>query len=416
MTFQEFDLSPALLDGIDSMNFVEATPIQEKTIPPLLAGKDILGIAQTGTGKTAAYLLPIINRIYKGEFPSDELKAVIVVPTRELAIQIDRQVQGFAYFVGVSSMAIYGGTDGFVWEQQVRSLQRGVDIVIATPGRLLDLLNIKKTTIDKVRYLVIDEADRMLDMGFYEDILSIRKYLSTACQLALFSATMPPRINLLAEKLLSNPIRVELAISRPPESIKQYAAICYEEQKLPLLVSLLEKLNHLKRIVIFVSAKKKAMSITASLRSRGLGVDEMHSDLDQKQREVVLRSFKYGALNILVATDIVARGIDIADIEGVVNYDIPRDHEDYVHRVGRTARGVEGEGLAVTFVTDKERRVLDELQYFLGREIDLLPIPSAFGATPSYSFDLNSFHPKSKKKEKLYGSKRKKNRKEKRYQ
>lgn len=398
MTFQEFNFEPALMEGIDSMNFVEATPIQELTIPPLLNGKDLLGVAQTGTGKTAAYLLPIMNRIYKGEFPAHELKAVIVVPTRELAIQIDRQVQGFGYFVGISSMAIYGGTDGIVWEQQVRSLQRGVDIVVATPGRLIDLLNIKETTIHKAQYLVIDEADRMLDMGFYEDIITIRKQLASNCQLALFSATMPQKITLLADQLLSDPVKVELAISKPPESIKQYAYVCYESQKLPLVISLFEteKERAPQRTVIFVSSIKKALDIAPQLKKRGLNVAQMHSDLDQKQREEVLRNFKSGAIAVLVATDIVARGIDITDIETVVNFDMPRDNEDYVHRIGRTARGSSSEGTAITFVTDRERRSFDELQHFLGKSITLLSIPESLGDAPSYSYTPKSGNEKER--------------------
>lgn len=412
MTFQDFHFEPALLEGIDSMNFVEATPIQEYTIPPLLAGRDILGVAQTGTGKTAAYLLPIMNRIYQGEFPPHQLKAVIVVPTRELAIQIDRQVQGFGYFVGVSSMAIYGGTDGIVWEQQVRSLQRGVDIVVATPGRLIDLLNIKDTTIHKAQYLVIDEADRMLDMGFYEDIITIRKQLAQNCQLALFSATMPHKITLLAEQLLHDPVKVELAISKPPESIQQYAYICYESQKLSLVVSLFEKEKEepIRRTVIFVSSKKKALEIAPQLKRKGLNVEQMHSDLDQKQREEVIRNFKSGAIDVLVATDIVARGIDITDIEVVINFDMPRDNEDYVHRIGRTARGTDSKGLAITLVTDKERRAFDELQHFLGKEITLLPVPSLLGEAPQYHYNPSATSRSKKRSFHKGGSKKPSNR------
>lgn len=391
MEFNEFGFSSALLEGIDSMGFTEATPIQEQTIPPLLAGRDLLGIAQTGTGKTAAFLLPIMDRIYRGEFSNSELKAIVVVPTRELAIQIDRQVQGFGYFVDVSSIAIYGGTDGIVWEQQMRSLKRGVDIAIATPGRLIDLLNMGDTTIARVRYLVIDEADRMLDMGFYEDIITIRKQLAPDCQIAMFSATMPPKIDQLASKMLrTDAARVEIAISKPPEAICQQAFICFERQKLPLIVHFFQTQEQVKRTVIFVSTKRKALEITPRLKKKGFNVGQMHSDLEQTEREVVMRGFKSGDIDILVATDIVARGIDITDIDLVVNYDMPRDNEDYVHRIGRTARGNDRQGEAITFVTDNELKVFDHLQHFLGREIKRLPLPEELGEAPSYSYNPNS--------------------------
>lgn len=396
MTFHDFPFDPALLEGIDSMNFVEPTPIQEQTIPPLLEGRDLLGIAQTGTGKTAAYLLPIINRIYKGEFPGNELKAVVVVPTRELALQIDRQVQGFGYFVGVSSMAIYGGTDGIVWEQQMRSLREGVDIVIATPGRLIDLLNMGDTTIAKARYLVVDEADRMLDMGFQEDIQLIRSRLAKNCQIALFSATMPDKIRQLGKSMLKEPVIVELEIAKPPESIRQYAYVCYDNQKLPLLLHLFNDKIIAERTVVFVKAKKTALEITPKLNTLGFNIAQMHSDLEQQHREQVMRDFKAGKIDVLVATDIVARGIDIVDIESVVNFDLPRDHEDYVHRIGRTARGADSEGQAFTLVTDRELSTFDDLQYFLGKEIKLLTCPD-IGEVPSYSFDENK-KPTRKKK------------------
>lgn len=394
MTFDDFHFEPELLDGIDSMNYTDATPIQQQAIPPLLLGKDVLGIAQTGTGKTAAYLLPIMNRIFLGEFPNNKLKAVVVVPTRELALQIDQQIQGFGYYVGISSIAIHGGTDGFVWEQQVRSLQRGADIIVATPGRLIDLLNNKETTIGEARYLVIDEADRMLDMGFYDDIVTIRKQLAEDCQVALFSATMPKKIAQLANKMLRKPVRIEIAISKPPETIQQVAYVCYEAQKLSLIIELLGRTDEVKRTVIFVSSKKKATEITPKIRSKGIVVEQMHAMLEQKQREQVIRDFKSGYVKVLVATDIVARGIDIIDIEEVINYDMPRDNEDYVHRIGRTARGTETQGSAITLVTDKDLRAFDNLQHFLGQKILLMPLPVALGSTPEYIYNS---HPHQKR-------------------
>ncbi len=403
MFFDEFDLDDEVLDGIESMNFIEASPIQELAIPPLLEKKDLLGVAQTGTGKTAAYLLPIINRIHRDEFAESQLKAVVIVPTRELAQQIDRQIQGFGYFVGVSSIAVYGGTDGIVWEQQKRSMQRGVDIIVATPGRLMDLIINKQATIEEASYLVIDEADRMLEMGFYEDILAIRKQMPPLCQIALFSATMPEKIKRLAESLLKDPVKVEIAISKPRESILQCAYICYEAQKKTLLKDfLLQSASNNKKVVVFASSKKTVHKLFEQLKKEKMPLAVMHSDLDQKERDVVMRDFKAGNIAILLATDIVARGIDIDDIDVVINYDLPRDFEDYVHRIGRTARGTDGNGLAISLVTDKECSAFDKLQTALKTTISTLPLPVALGDGPEYHYTPH------KKKDKKRGNKAKK--------
>lgn len=388
MTFDEFDLSADVLDGIDSMNYDEATPIQELAIPPLLEGRDLLGIAQTGTGKTAAYLLPIINRIYEGEFHGDNLKAVVVVPTRELAQQIDKQIQGFGYFVSISSLAIYGGTDGIVWEQQKRSIQKGADIIVATPGRLLDLLNNGDASIATAHYFVIDEADRMLDMGFLDDIMLIRKALPKQCQTALFSATMPDKILALVHTLLNDPVKIEIAISRPPERIMQCAYICYEHQKMGVIASIYkDQTDNPKRTVIFASSKQKVKELITKLKQLHLKVGEMHSDLTQLERDQVMRDFKVGYIKILVATNIVSRGIDIDDIEVVINYDLPRDNEDYVHRIGRTARGdSQVNGLAITLVSEDEIGKFNHLQTFLGKTIQCLPVEASLGEVPDYEF------------------------------
>ena len=343
----------------------------------------MIACAQTGTGKTAAYLLPILDRLSAGEFSSDVVNAVIMAPTRELAQQIDQQVEGFSYFMPVSAVAIYGGTDGIAWEQQRRGMAMGADIVIATPGRLISHLNLGSADLSHVSYFVLDEADRMLDMGFFDDIMQIYKQLPENCQTVMFSATMPPKIRKLAASILKDPVEVEIAISRPPDSIMQSAYICHEAQKLPILRRLFEE-SAPKRTIIFASAKLKVRELTATLRKMGFNVADMHSDLEQAQREQVMRDFKNGYVDVLVATDIVARGIDIDNIRVVINYDIPHDPEDYVHRIGRTARGTNGEGLAITFVSEEEQSDFHKIESFLGKTVYKLPIDAELGETPAY--------------------------------
>ena len=383
MRFDELNLGDEVLDGLDAMNFIETTPVQAATIPPILEGRDVIACAQTGTGKTAAYLLPILDRLSAGEFASDVVNAVIMAPTRELAQQIDQQVEGFSYFMPVSAVAIYGGTDGVAWEQQRRGMAMGADIVIATPGRLISHLNLGSADFSHVSYFVLDEADRMLDMGFFDDIMQIYKQLPSSCQTVMFSATMPPKIRKLAASILRDPIEVEIAISRPPESIMQSAYICHEAQKLPILRKLFEQ-SAPKRTIIFASAKLKVRELTSTLRKMGFNVADMHSDLEQSQREQVMRDFKNGYVDVLVATDIVARGIDIDNIRVVINYDIPHDPEDYVHRIGRTARGTNGEGLAITFVSEEEQSDFHKIETFLGKSVYKLPVDPEFGEVPAY--------------------------------
>jgi len=383
MRFDELNLGDEVLDGVDAMNFIETTPVQAATIPPILEGRDVIACAQTGTGKTAAYLLPILDRLSAGEFASDVVNAVIMAPPRELAQQIDQQVEGFSYFMPVSAVAIYGGTDGVAWEQQRRGMAMGADIVIATPGRLISHLNLGSADLSHVSYFVLDEADRMLDMGFFDDIMQIYKQLPSSCQTVMFSATMPPKIRKLAASILRDPIEVEIAISRPPESIMQSAYICYEAQKLPILRKLFEQ-SAPKRTIIFASAKLKVRELTSTLRKMGFNVADMHSDLEQSQREQVMRDFKNGYVDVLVATDIVARGIDIDNIRVVINYDIPHDPEDYVHRIGRTARGTNGEGLAITFVSEEEQSDFHKIETFLGKSVYKLPVDPEFGEVPAY--------------------------------
>ncbi|MCD8177864.1 MAG: DEAD/DEAH box helicase [Tannerellaceae bacterium] len=383
MRFDELDLEDAVLDGLDAMNFRETTLVQELTIPVILEGKDIIACAQTGTGKTAAYVLPLINELSRGEHPDNAVNAIIMAPTRELAQQIDQQIEGFSYFIPVSAVAVYGGTDGITWEQQKRGLEKGADIVIATPGRLLSHIKLGTVDLSKVSYFVLDEADRMLDMGFSDDIMQIYKQLPEYCQVIMFSATMPPKIRKLAKTILKNPEEIKIAISKPPETIMQTAYICYEPQKINILKDLFSK-QRPQRVIIFSSSKIKVKELTATLKRMKFNVADMHSDLEQAKREEVMKDFKNGHIDILVATDVVAQGIDINDIKLVINFDIPHDPEDYVHRIGRTARGTGGEGLAITFVSPDEQAQFKRIEDFLEKTIYKIPVVPELGETPLY--------------------------------
>lgn len=383
MRFDELKLEEDILDGLYAMNFIETTPVQELTIPVILEGEDIIACAQTGTGKTAAYVLPVINQLSKGLHPENSVNAIIMAPTRELAQQIDQQIEGFTYYVPVSAVAIYGGTDGIAWEQQKRGLEMGADIIIATPGRLLSHIKMGSVDLSKVSFFVLDEADRMLDMGFYDDIMQVHKLLPSTCQTIMFSATMPPKIRTLAKTILRNPKEVKIAISRPPESIMQTAYVCYDVQKLRILEDLFAQSTP-QRVIIFSSSKMKVKELATTLKRMKFNVAAMHSDLEQTQREEVMKDFKNGRIDILVATDVVARGIDINDIKLVVNFDIPHDPEDYIHRIGRTARGTNGEGLAITFVAIEEQAQFKRIEQFLEKTVYKIPIDAKFGDTPLY--------------------------------
>ncbi len=385
MRFDEFDLTDDVLDGLDAMNFFEATPIQEATIPLILEGHDLIACAQTGTGKTAAYVLPIISELSKGTYPRDAVNAVIMAPTRELAQQIDQQIEAFSYFLSISAVAIYGGTDGIAWEQQRRGMEMGADVLIATPGRLISHINMQSADLSKVSFFVLDEADRMLDMGFYDDIMQVYKQLPPTCRTLMFSATMPKKIRELAAGILKNPKQVELAISRPPEAITQTCCICYEQQKLAILLDLFRSTPP-TRTIIFSSSKQKVKDLSYALKQRGYNVAQMHSDLGQAVGEQVMRDFKNRAIDVLVATDIVARGIDVDNIAVVINYDIPHDPEDYVHRIGRTARNNES-GLAITFVSEDEQYEFGKIESFLGKKLYQLPVAPELGQTPAYEPD-----------------------------
>ena len=363
-------------------DFDECTPIQEQAIPIILEGKDLIAVAQTGTGKTAAFLLPILNKLSEGGHPEDAINCVIMSPTRELAQQIDQQMEGFSYFMPASSVAVYGGNDGILFEQQKKGLTLGADVVIATPGRLIAHLSLGYVDLSKVSYFILDEADRMLDMGFYEDIMQIVKYLPKERQTIMFSATMPAKIQQLAKTIQNNPAEIKLAVSRPADKIIQAAYVCYENQKLGIIRSLFTD-EVPERVIIFASSKIKVKEVTKALKMMKLNVGEMHSDLEQAQREVVMHEFKAGRINILVATDIVARGIDIDDIRLVINFDVPHDSEDYVHRIGRTARA-NNDGVALTFISEKEQSNFKSIENFLEKEIYKIPVPAELGEAPEY--------------------------------
>ncbi|WP_455972269.1 DEAD/DEAH box helicase [Bacteroides congonensis] len=382
MKFSELQLNANVLEALDAMRFDECTPIQEQAIPLILEGKDLIAVAQTGTGKTAAFLLPVLNKLSEGKHPEDAINCVIMSPTRELAQQIDQQMEGFSYFMPASSVAVYGGNDGILFEQQKKGLTLGADVVIATPGRLLAHLSLGYVDLSKVSYFILDEADRMLDMGFYEDIMQIVKYLPKERQTIMFSATMPAKIQQLANTILNNPAEIKLAVSKPADKIIQAAYVCYENQKLGIIRSLFVD-EVPERVIVFASSKIKVKEVTKALKSMKLNVGEMHSDLEQAQREAVMHEFKAGRINILVATDIVARGIDIDDIRLVINFDVPHDSEDYVHRIGRTARA-NNDGVALTFVNEKEQSNFKSIENFLEKEIYKIPIPAELGEAPEY--------------------------------
>lgn len=382
MKFEELLHDDDLLDALYDMHFDECTPIQELAIPPVLEGRDLMACAQTGTGKTAAYLLPVIEKIVTGDYPTDAVNCVVMAPTRELAQQIDQQMQGFSYFMPVNSVAIYGGTNGEAYTQQRRSLKEGVDVVIATPGRLLAHLSMGYVDLSRVSFFILDEADRMLDMGFLDDILQIIARMNKDRQTLMFSATMPPKIQQLAKQILRDPAEIKLAVSKPAEKIRQSAYVCYETQKLPILERVLAEPD-LKRVIVFASSKLKVKELSRTLRKHNLKAAEMHSDLDQTQREDAILKFKAGKIHILIATDIVARGIDIDDIEMVINYDVPHEPEDYVHRVGRTARA-DRDGRAITFVSETEQGKFRNIERLLEKEVEKTPVPEDLGKAPEY--------------------------------
>jgi ATP-dependent RNA helicase RhlE len=383
LDFSEFGFDDRLMDGIDSMGYVTATPVQEQVIFPILDGRDIIASAQTGTGKTAAFLLPIIDKLLTLPHDQHQVNAMVIVPTRELAIQIAQTLEGILYYTDISSIAVYGGSDGALFSNEKKALSNGVDILICTPGRMITHLKMGYVKTAGLKYLVLDEADRMLDMGFYEDILQIISYLPQQRQNLLFSATMPPKIRDLARKILHDPLEINIAISKPPEKIVQEAFVVYEPQKVPLVKYVLSQKNF-KSVLVFCSRIQNVKALYRELKRSNFSVGEIHSELEQTQREGVLSDFRAGRIKILVATDILSRGIDIDDIDLVINFDVPHDGEDYVHRIGRTARA-ETDGTAYTFITDLEQNKFARIEQLLGKEVHKATVPEEFGPTPAYN-------------------------------
>lgn len=383
MYFDELDLNDNVLDALYDMRFDTCTPVQEKCIPEILEGHDVLGVAQTGTGKTAAYLLPVLSKLDDGGYPKDAINCVIMSPTRELAQQIDQAMQGFGYYLqDVSSVAVYGGNDGNRYDQELKSLRMGADVVIATPGRLITHISLGNVDLSKVSFFILDEADRMLDMGFSEDINTIASKLPKTCQTIMFSATMPEKIEELAKTLLKDPVEIKLAVSKPAEKIKQEAYVCYETQKMTIIKDIF-KAGDMKRVIVFSGSKMKVKQLAAALQQIGINCGAMHSDLEQAERDDVMFKFKSGQFDVLVATDIVARGIDIDDIEMVINYDVPHDTEHYVHRIGRTARA-NRDGRAITFVNEEDQYWFQQIEKFLEKVVEKMPLPEGCGEGPEY--------------------------------
>lgn len=380
--FSDFNLEPRVLEGLDAMGFSTPTPIQEQAIPEIVAGKDVLGVAQTGTGKTAAYLLPVLSRLLTNPRPADQIGALVIAPTRELALQIDMAFDGLSYFTGTTSTAIYGGGDASGWETQKKALTTGTDVIIATPGKLISHLNLGYVKMDHLQTLILDEADKMLDMGFMEDILKIISMLPKKRQNLLFSATMPPKIRELASQIMKDPVQVNIAISQPAEGIVQGVFMVYPEQKVPLIRHLLGA-RPLKSVIVFCSRKTEVREITRALQGLPLQVKEMHSDLEQSEREVVINDFRNRKVQVLVATDILSRGIDIDGIELVINYNLPNDAEDYIHRIGRTARA-SARGLAFTFVSPDDLHNFHKIERLIKQEIKKIKLPESIGEGPAY--------------------------------
>lgn len=381
MKFDELGLHEQLLEAISYMNFDKCTPVQEQAIPLILEGKDMIACAQTGTGKTAAFMLPVLNMISAAK--TETTQALVLVPTRELAIQIDEQINGFSYYLDIHSATVYGGGDGMAHEEQRKALQSGADIVVATPGKLISFLNMGNVDFSGLKYLILDEADRMLDIGFYDDIMKIVGFMPKERQTLMFSATMPPKIRSLSQKILQNPAEISISISKPAEGVLQAAYIVYDKQKIPLLLSLIEGKENLDSVIIFVSTKAKVSEVHNSFKRKGLSVAYISSDLDQKEREAVMSQFRAKNVQILVATDVISRGIDIKDINMVVNYDVPGDAEDYVHRIGRTARAATS-GLAITLVNEDDMHKLDKIEALIENSVYKAPLPPFLGEGPQY--------------------------------
>lgn len=404
MKFKELELNEHLMEALSYMGFDDATPIQEQAIPRILEGKDLIASAQTGTGKTAAFLLPILHKLTDKH---DQLNTLIIVPTRELAIQIDQQIEGFSYFTHVTSLPVYGGGEGQDWDTQKKALTKGAEIIVATPGKLISHLNMGYVNFDHLQHLILDEADRMLDMGFHDDIQKIITFLPKKRQTLMFSATMPSKINELAKKVLIDPVEISIAMSKPAEGVLQAASLTYDAQKTPLINTLISNKPEVSAILVFTSTKKKVSEIVRGLKSKNYKVEGISSDLEQSEREEVLLRFRSKETRVLVATDVMSRGIDIKDINFVINYDVPGDPEDYVHRVGRTARA-DSTGVALTLVNEDDMYKFDRIEKLIERKVQRMKLPEALGdgpewkigggGRPKFSKGRGNFKGKGKKK------------------
>lgn len=381
MRFDEFGLHDKILDAISYMGYEKASEVQELTIPPILNGEDILACAQTGTGKTAAFMLPILDHLSEEE--NHDLSTLIIVPTRELAIQINQQIQGFSYFLNINSVTVYGGRESADWDAECKALTKGTNIIVATPGKLISHLNLGYVKFDKIKHVVLDEADRMLDIGFYDDIMRILSYVPENRQTLMFSATMPPKIRELASKILKNPVEITTVVSKPAEGVLQAAYVVYETQKIPVINSLITDKPDLDSILIFSSTKRKVNDIVKNLRKAGNTVEGISSDLEQKEREDVLMRFRSRRTRVLVATDVLSRGIDIKDINLIINYDVPSSAEDYVHRVGRTARA-DKTGIAISFINESDMEKFSRIEKLIEREVIKIPVPTELGEAPEW--------------------------------
>lgn len=393
MTFDEFGLNDKILEAISYMGYEKASEIQELTIPSILKGEDILACAQTGTGKTAAFVLPVLNHMAVED--NHDLNTLIIVPTRELAIQINQQIQGFAYFLNINSVTVYGGRDGSDWEAESKALTRGTNIIVATPGKLISHLNLGYVKFDKIKHLILDEADRMLDIGFYDDIMRILSYVPKERQTLMFSATMPQKIRDLASKILTNPVEFSTAISKPAEGVLQAAYVVHENQKIPVITSLISNKPDLDSILIFSSTKRKVLDIVKSLKKAGNAAEGISSDLEQKEREEVLIRFRSRRTRVLVATDVLSRGIDIKDINLIINFDVPGSAEDYVHRVGRTARA-DKTGIAISFINEMDMEKFDRIEKLIDAEILKLPVPPELGVGEGPEYKIRVRRPGSR--------------------
>lgn len=383
MTFKELKLHEDVLQGLDAMGFEKPTPIQEESIPVILDDKDIIAVAQTGTGKTAAFLLPVLHKISEQKIQEGQINTLVISPTRELAVQIDQQLEGLGYFTIATSMPVYGGGDGDGFAREKRALQDGAHIIVGTPGKLISHLNLGYAKIDNLKHLILDEADRMLDMGFYDDIMKIINQLPKDRQTIMFSATMPPKIRKLAKDILTDPQEVSIAISKPAEKVVQAAFLAYDGQKIELVKYLLRD-NDVPSLIIFASTKIKVKQLTRELQSQGLNANMISSDLEQAERLTILNEFKSKKLQILVATDVISRGIDIDNIDMVINFDVPNDPEDYIHRIGRTARA-SSEGEAVTFINNDDQYKFGRIEELIEKEIRKVKLPSELGEGPEYN-------------------------------